>query len=297
MGDKPAFHPDVAISRSLTEAALSVVEEAQAPLADPSFVDAEVVHDVRKALKRWRALLRLIEPFLDEAKELRLSARELARGLATARDMRSALDALSDLGDVPISARSLQTIHARIDREREQAETTVLTEAMREHLKTELKAAHDAVRDWSLRHRRFEDIADGLAETYNRARRDMPEDWVHASADDLHELRKRVVEHRYQMELIEPLWPKLGRLWVSEAQRLRDRLGRHHDLSVLAAQLRPKGPLAPWRDRLLPLVQQRQRKHAKTAARLARLLFAEKPNAFRNRLLRLWESRASAMAD
>jgi CHAD domain-containing protein len=211
--------------------------------------------------------------------------------------MRSALDALSDLGEIPMSARTVQTVKARIDRQREQAETTVLTEEMREHLKAELKAAHNAVRDWSLRHRRFDDVADGLTETYHRARRAMPEEWAHASNEDLHDLRKRVVEHRYQMELIEPLWPKLGRLWVSEAQRLRDRLGRHQDLSVLAAQLRPKGSLAPWRDRLLPLVQQRQREHAKTAARLARRLFAEKPAAFRDRLLRLWESRADAMAD
>ena len=49
----------------------------------------------------------------------------------------------------------------------------------------------------------------------------------------LHDLRRRVVAHRYQMELVEPLWPKFGKLWVAEAQRLRDRLGAFQDLSVL----------------------------------------------------------------
>jgi CHAD domain len=106
-----------------------------------------------------------------------------------------------------------------------------------------------------------------------------------------------VVEHRYQMELIEPLWPKLGRVWVSEAQRLRDRLGRHHDLTVLALLMRPKKALAPYQLRLGPVVRERQREHVRTAARLAGRLFAEKPSAFRTRLMRLWESRADALAD
>ncbi len=38
---------------------------------------------------------------------------------------------------------------------------------------------------------------------------------------------------RYQMELIEPLWPRFGRMWTDEAERLRDRLGRCQDLEVL----------------------------------------------------------------
>ena len=61
--------------------------------------------------------------------------------------------------------------------------------------------------------------------TYKRARKAQPDDWGGAHADDLHELRRRVIEHRYQMELIEPVWPRFGRIWVDEAQRLRNRLG------------------------------------------------------------------------
>ena len=64
-------------------------------------------------------------------------------------------------------------------------------------------------------------------------REDAPKDWRAAEPEVLHELRRRVVAHRYQMELVGPLWPKFGRVWVAEAQRLRDRLGAFQDLSVL----------------------------------------------------------------
>jgi hypothetical protein len=87
-----------------------------------------------------------------------------------------------------------------------------------------------------------------------------------------------------------PLWPKIGRAWVSEAQKLRDRLGHHQDLTVLKDLTAPRLPLAPWRSRLVPLIAARQAEHAAGASRVARRLFAEKPKAFRNRLLGLWES-------
>ena len=108
--------------------------------------------------------------------------------------------------------------------------------------------------------------------------------------DVLHDLRRRVVAHRYQMELVEPLWPKFGRLWVAEAQRLRDRLGAFQDLSVLRGFTAPHQPLAPWRSRLAPLIAARQAAHAKAAQRIAGRLFAERPRAFRKRMEALWKS-------
>ena len=36
------------------------------------------------------------------------------------------------------------------------------------------------------------------------------------------------------MELVESLWPRFGKFWVEETQRLRSRLGGYQDLAVLA---------------------------------------------------------------
>src|SRR5215467_5219175 len=297
MGEKPALRPDIAIGRALTEAAWSVLEEARAPLADSLMPDAKVVHDVRKALKRWRALLRLLGPLLGaDAHSLRTKARDLARGLAGARDPRSALDALADLGEgnPKLAERTLETVRKRLDRLRISAEATILSEDMRARLQAELTEMGEAVGEWSFGDPKFADVADSLAETYQRARRSVPEDWQKATAEELHDLRKRVVEHRYQMELIEPLWPRLSRVWIGEAQRLRDRLGRHHDLTVLTELTRPKSALAQWHSRLTPMIHAHQRDHVRSAARLAGRLFAEKPGAFRQRLISLWESRTEA---
>jgi CHAD domain-containing protein len=122
----------------------------------------------------------------------------------------------------------------------------------------------------------------------------MPEDWRAAAPQELHELRTRVVVHRYQMEIVEPLWPRLGRSWVREAQRLRTRLGRYNDLTVLAHYAEPHQPLARWRSRLQSAISQRQAQHVAASRRIAARLFAEKPKAFRNRLEAIWNGAADS---
>jgi len=294
MAEKPAVRPDVALGDALRAIGRDVLREARAALADGGKPDAVAVHDYRKALKRWRALLRLLEPFLgDDARELRTAARDSARELAGARDAQSAIDALDDLveGDAKLSPRTIASIRARLDAVRSSAEAASLTQATRARLLAALDAAETAVQAWPLDSIGFSAFARELSDTYKLARDDAPDDdWRKVAPDVLHDLRSRVVAHRYQMELVEPLWPKFGRLWVAEAQRLRDRLGAFQDLSVMQGFTAPHQPLAPWRSRLTPVIAARRATHAKAAQRIAGRLFAERPRAFRKRMEALWKS-------
>jgi len=66
MSDKPAIRPNGAVGDALRAVARDILAEALAALDDPEKSDAVAVHDYRKAMKRWRALLRLIIPFLGD---------------------------------------------------------------------------------------------------------------------------------------------------------------------------------------------------------------------------------------
>jgi CHAD domain-containing protein len=294
MSDKPAIRPDASVGDALKAVARDILAEAREALDDPEKSDAAAVHDYRKAMKRWRALLRLVIPFIgEEGERMRVEARDLARELAGARDAQSALDALDDLKDKDesLSKATRAALRRRIEEIRAAAEETTLTETMRGKLRASVTTANLAVGTWPLDQVGFSAVAGELAEHYRRARKAAPADWHAASSEDLHRLRQRVVVHRYQMELVEPLWPRFAKLWVGEAQRLRERLGEHHDFTVLASLIAPHQPLARWRSRLAPLIAAREAAHVKAAARLAGRLFAEKPRAFRRRLEALWESR------
>ena len=289
-GDKDSF------GDGLAAAARSIIADGRRALADPELSDAEAVHDVRKALKRWRALLRLLaHPLGEPADQMRAEARELMRALAGARDAQSALDALADLRktDLPFSPTSMETISQRLTAIKDAAEQTGFSKDMRDRLSRYLDYATLSLERWPLAAINFDTVADGLIATYRRGRQLLPENWAEADAEHLHDLRRRVVEHGHQMGLIEPLWPRLGKLWAEEAQRLRNRLGACQDMAVFSGLTAPHQPLAPWRSRLAPVIEARRTSHLKTAARLAGRLFAEKPKAFRRRIAALWSARQS----
>jgi CHAD domain-containing protein len=291
MAEKPALQPGLAVGEALRAIARDILGEARAAIADPAHSDAVAVHEFRRAMKRWRALLRMLAPFLEGGRVLRTEARDLARTLGGARDGQSALDALDDLAKhgLTLSARSLAAMRGRIEAVRQSAETDVLTADMRSRLTGTLAQAESAVERWPLHTLTFADVAERLVLGFRDARRALPRNWPDTEAEDLHELRKRVVNHRYQMEIVAPLWPRFGRMWVGEAQRLRDRLGRHQDLTLLTGLTQPHQPLAPWRSRLAPAIAQRRQDHVAAARRTAARLFVEKPGAFRRRLDVIWE--------
>ena len=292
MGDKPALRPNAAIGPAVRAIAGNILAKARIALTDPERTDEAAVHDFRRATKQWRALMRLLAPFVPEADRWRREARDHARSLAHARDGAAALnafDGLVDKGILHLSKRTHATVRGRIEALRGSEEKAVLTPGLRDVIVAWIDTAAAAVDAWPLDPFDFSAIAAELAGGYRAARRRIPEDWATADAVDLHTLRQRVVDLRYQMELVEPLWPRFGRMWTEEAERLRERLGRCQDLEVLKRLTAPHQPLARWRSRLTPACGERSTDLAQRASRIAHRLFAEKPKAFRRRLEALWE--------
>src|SRR5436190_15551312 len=134
MADRPAVRPDVALGEALKAAARDTLSEARRALEDRQKPDAVAVHDYRKAMKRWRSLLRLLQPFLGEdGRRLRTEARDFARELSGARDAQSAIEALEDLleAEAALSPRTIASIRGRLDEIRLSAEAATLTQALR----------------------------------------------------------------------------------------------------------------------------------------------------------------------
>ena len=290
----PGLRPQEAVGTALREFARHILADGRTAVEDRRRIEAVAVHDFRAAMKSWRAFLRLVEPHLEpNDRGWRTEARDLARMLAGARDAQAALDAVTDAEHhTPshrLSSQSWDVIRTKLEDLRASAETASLTKTLRTRISGAMDRAEARIERWPLEDLSFSDVAKSLRDHYRRARDLIPDDWRAATAPELHELRQRVVVHRYQMELVKPLWPRLGETWVRQAQKLRNRLGAYQDLAVLARYAEPHQPLARWRSRLQPVVSQRQGQHVEAARLIAGRLFAEKPKAFRQRLERMWD--------
>ncbi|UOK72659.1 CHAD domain-containing protein [Ancylobacter polymorphus] len=281
-GDAPPTRLALALDDAFTEA-----HDALA-LRDPE----AAVHGVRKGFKRLRALLRLAEAararaVSQRARAARRALAQTARHLAQARDAAAREDALDDLvakaGLAKATRRAAGRALASTDAPVPQGDGVG---AHRAALEAEMAALAEALP------RLGAALDDGalcaaLAASYAKARRagravDPQDD------ESLHELRKDVIAQRYQMELVVADWPGLGQFWVDELQRLRDKLGKHHDLAVLRTLVEAHparaGRRPAWCAPLLAAIAARQGKLAHTALLLHARLFAEKPKAFRRRL-------------
>src|ERR1043165_2113764 len=155
MADKPALRPDAAVGDALKAVARDMLSEARAALSLRDKPDTAAVHDYRKAMKRWRSLLRLQQQWIGEdGRKLRTQARDHARELSGARDAQAALEALDDLSEAGagLSPRTPAAMRGRLDEIRRAAEASSLTAAVRARLLAGLETAAAAIDGWPLEH-------------------------------------------------------------------------------------------------------------------------------------------------
>ena len=70
MGEKPALQPDAAIGPAMRAIAGHILAKARTAILDPERTNEAAVHDFRRAMKQWRALMRLLAPFIPDADAL-----------------------------------------------------------------------------------------------------------------------------------------------------------------------------------------------------------------------------------
>ncbi|MDQ0506393.1 CHAD domain-containing protein [Xanthobacter agilis] len=225
--EPPSF--DAAVPATLGAALGAAVGHIARAAAEPDGV--EMVHDARKGLKEYRALLRLLESEL--ARAARHAAAEVARGLAQARDAaaaQEALDLLDQSGVILLcdlqAARAVVGTPAALDAAPLRARLMDFIADARARLDGGLGAEAEGV-----------DPVEGLRRSYRAARRGRFGDPL-----AMHETRKRVVAHRYQMGFLAGAAAGRGATRARRAQRLRDLLGAHHDMEVLRRMLRDAAP-------------------------------------------------------
>ena len=245
----------------------------------------EAVHEARKDMKKLRALLRLARGELGKETFARENAcfRDAARALSGARDADVMLETL---GALELSAglgwelrKAIQAERARGgegDREAAAGATVAI-----------IQEARKRVDDWPLERDSFDALAEGLARTYRRGRRDFAAALEAPSPGALHQWRKRVKDLWYHHTLLRELWPPVMTAVGDEAHELSDRLGDDHDLVLLATWVREHADAGP---ELFEAVDRRREQLQDEAFALGARVYAEKPSTYVRWMEKLWSA-------
>ena len=243
-----------------------------------------LVHDMRKQLKKARAVLRLLREqigrgtFRREDRRLR----DIGRLMTGVRDAEVRLQTMRQLEQATHHHyRSYQKIACLL--------TTELENFLAGFAGWEKKAvrllerARRASKKWSRADYSWRRLRRALQQTYKSGRKALARALAEPSAPNIHELRKQTKLLGYEIRLLRP-WNNLvvGGV-IEELTQLGHLLGRVHDLVFLADRLRLERSESHWGkqdDELLSLIENNEAELQRDGIEIAERFFAERPSKF-----------------
>lgn len=197
------------------------------------------VHETRKALKRTRALLRMVRSGLDadtwdaENKALRNAARLLSP-LRDRDILHSVMSRLAEDAGKPLSS-ALARFGERVAADAAAGSGKVEATELLDEAVAALQAARERLSELQLAGDLADVLAEGMQACQRRGSRALALVQDHATDTSLHELRKAVQTYWRQTALVEAAWPDVMGARVRSARGLAQILGDLQDLAVLAA--------------------------------------------------------------
>lgn len=279
-----------------------IVEEGESALhylreAETIEASHRAVHEVRKAFKKIRAALRLLRDVTPHYSSTNTFFRDQARTISELRDATATLETFGLLEQQyaeQLKPDALATIRSHLEGFRDTVAQTVFEEERR------LSAIQEAlsewladIRDWEIETVIFEDIQPNVLRVYKRGRSSMERAQRSGSTEDYHEWRKQAKYLRYQVAIMQRIWPRVMAVWESELHVLTDLTGMDQNLAVLQKVLARCAPQLldePFGMVLQAIIEQ-HRHFARTHALLLGAKFYDpQPRAFCESLGIYWNN-------
>jgi CHAD domain-containing protein len=240
------------------------------------------IHELRKTLKEARAIGRLFLDGLGEPARVTVAAlAAIRRQTGRVRDLHVMALRLKRLeAPAEVAGPLMAAIECARDAARRAPRGPGAATA-----RARLAAIARRVEGWDVSAVGREEIVAAVARTYRQARRRGRRAFASGDPELLHKFRARAVDLRYELALLSCAWPEALNAQAGALNELREALGDHHDLHVLAEFAAGPGGAGPEAlARLQELVDAKQRKLRRRAQTEYDRLFAETPNAFAARL-------------
>lgn len=289
------FKPARPLTENVRHIADDQIGEALASLSGTGALEPRV-HDLRKRMKKLRALARLVRPGLGKHyKAENAEFRDIARLFSGIRDSQVLTQTLEDLAKTA-GDDSLAPLVAWATERRDATLHEHDLPGRIEEAANRLDDARKRASALTIHGTPHEVLRGGLKKTYGRARKC----WRKAGTDPgntvlLHQWRKRVKYHWYHCRLLREAWPEPMRARVDTLDELSDMLGDDHDLVVLRAALEDASGDLPGkaRKRAADLADAQSLALRERAFGLAAQMLGEKKGPLSDRLAGYWISAPS----
>ena len=248
------------------------------------------VHEVRKHLKRLRAVMRLAIGVVGKnchAEENRC-VRNIGRLVSDLRDAQVRLQTFMQLRD-KATKNSGKQLFPRTEEllllERESFSAAFA--GWQRQAIPQLEAVNARLMNWPLDDLEWREICNAVCNIYKRGQRGLAKTIDDPEPENFHAWRKRVKDVWYELRILQPLNRTVLEEMAHDAEVLGELLGSEHDLEFLRARLEKESgdeALCDELAKLQKLITKRCKKLRRDALELGRRFYAEPAKAFAKRI-------------
>ncbi len=223
----------------LNEGIARVIKEQLEYIANQCEIPVNIdssVHEIRKAFKRLRAVLRLIR--FDIGDELfhveNVKFRELSRLLSKLRDQHVIISYLAmcfEANELAISEDNYIRFVNFLNKQKEEEMKGIMDGNVLAHIKEKAEEYNKAVQAYPLKGLGPHTINDGVVHAYKQCLLQMEQAQLKLEDESLHTLRKKVKYLLNQMLLVQEVWPEYFLNYSSSLKNVSEFLGNDHNLA------------------------------------------------------------------
>ena len=285
------FKRKESVAKALRRITAERIADARANFKDGARLES--VHNVRKEIKKLRALLRLVRREIgrNRFRKNNRSLRKAAECLTGMRDAHVRLNAFTDLTRTPsLPPRPFPGIEAALRRDCREEERKFLKRNSASEVERILRKLKRRAVDLETDSKGWSALGPGFRISYRRAQQTLATARQESSPENLHEWRKRVKDLWYDLRLLSCLAPQELRPVADQLEQLGEFLGEDHDLVMLEEFVRAGTFSAAEIKGLQALIRPRHHELRSNAMSLGNRLFRESAQSCCARMGHYWKS-------
>jgi CHAD domain-containing protein len=254
------------------------------------------IHELRKNVKKIRAILRLIrhEIGIEKYRELNDRYRNLAGQVAVLRDDTSQIELLESMQkkvDDPQIRRTISKAIRQVQRKRKKEFDEFYKSKKHNTVYYYILSSKEEMQKLDFNGDPDYFILQSLKRIHNRARSAMETSGLLKSDEVYHYWRKQVKYLMYQLTVLNLAWPAYFKIYISELNKLGNLLGKLHDLNLFNEHIHEEKliVLKPAQKRImLKYIYRKRAELKKKIAITGEKLFSESSEAFSMRIHDFW---------
>ena len=208
------------------------------------------VHEIRKSLKRIRAVLRLVRDEIGFSTYYRENVfyRDLNRKLSEMRKFNVLIESTRQLqtdDSNAIPESSVESFIMSLEEQRDlELRVLIVQEDIFRQIAKQMDNVSPRIKDWPIEQDGFRVFYGGLRRIFRQGKKFMDLSKLDPTPVNFHDLRKKMKYLWYQILILRPIFPDLLGIYAERLDYIGENLGKYHDYAELQDSLNNQPQMA-----------------------------------------------------